>query len=342
LAGLLQREFGVYASVESMGVLSKRASRPSWERPLGPMRRLLPGLFWQQGALSIPVARGDVVVIPGAPRCLSNLAVLVKARLRGARIIWWGHYWTSTSRAWRAGLRTLLMHLSDALLFYTDKEVEEYLGARRYNRKPVLALNNGIDTDEIVRLRAPYVPSSRPHDLLFIGRITPKAELGLLLEALSLPACAGVRLDVIGGGEGETLLRRRCVELGMADRVSWHGGTVDELRIAETANACKAFIYPGGVGLSLIHALAYGLPAVVHNNRWRHMPEFAALRAGENGVTFRQGDAASLACAIASLLADPERLRAMSAAAIATTSHSFNVADMADRFFSAINAVQTK
>jgi glycosyltransferase involved in cell wall biosynthesis len=234
------------------------------------------------------------------------------------------------------------MQLSDAILFYTDKEVDEYLAAKGGSHKAVLALNNGIETQEIVRLRQPYVPSSRPRDLLFIGRLTPKAELALLLDALSLPGCTTVRLDVIGGGEVEASLRRRCAELGIAGRVAWHGGTVDEQRIAKIANSCKAFVYPGSVGLSLIHGLTYGLPAIVHDDRWRHMPEIAALHAGENGVMFKQGDAASLAQAVAALLAEPERLTAMSAAAIATTSHSFNAADMTDRFFSAINAVQTK
>jgi glycosyltransferase involved in cell wall biosynthesis len=233
-----------------------------------------------------------------------------------------------------------LMQLCDAILFYTDLEVEEYLAIRRGKSKPVLSLNNGIETEEIVRLRKLYDPSSRPRDLLFIGRITPKAQLELLLEALALPACAGVRLDVIGGGEDEARLRERCVELGIADRVDWHGGTTDELRIAETANACKAFVYPGSVGLSLIHGFAYGLPAIVHDDRWLHMPEIAALRQGENGMTFRRGDSASLANVISATLADSNHLVGMAAAALATTSQSFNTADMAARFFAAVEKVQ--
>jgi glycosyltransferase involved in cell wall biosynthesis len=230
----------------------------------------------------------------------------------------------------------LLMQLSDAILFYTDREVEEYTTSRRGSRKPVLGLNNGIETEEIIRLRKPYEPSSRPNDLLFIGRITPKAELGLLLEALALPVCAGIRLDVIGGGEDESRLRGRCVELRVAERVTWHGGTTDEARIADIANGCRAFAYPGSVGLSLIHGLAYGLPAIVHDDRWTHMPEIAALRAGENGTTFKRGSSTSLGNEISRLLASHERLEVMSSRAIATTMESFNTADMVKRFCSVI------
>lgn len=338
LAERFEASFSVYASPGTLGVLTERATRPSWERPLGPMRSLAPGLFWQTGALSIPIARGDIVVVSGAPRCLSNIALLIKARLKGAKTIWWGHYWSSTSRPWRAGLRMVLMQLADAILFYTDREVEEYLATRKNNRKPIAALNNGIETDEIVRLREPYDPATRSRDLLFIGRLTEKAELGILLEALALPACAGVTLDVIGEGEEEQSLHRRATELGLADRVAWHGGTTDELWIAEIANQCRLLVYPGSVGLSLIHAFAYGLPAIVHDNRWKHMPEIAALRVGTNGLTYREGSSISLADTIKTLLGDRLTMKRMSSEVVAMTDKTFNTKDMADRFYEFIRA----
>jgi glycosyltransferase involved in cell wall biosynthesis len=330
--------FSVYASPGKLGVLTERASHFPWERVLGPMRPLLPGLEWQMGTLSIPIARGDIVVVSGAPRCLSNIALLLKAKWKGARTVWWGHYWSSTSRPWRAGLRMILMRLADAILFYTDREVEEYLNTRKRNRKPIAALNNGIETDEIVRLREPYDPVRRPCDLLLISRLTQKAEIGLLLEALATSTHAGVTLAVIGGGEEERFLRQRAAELGLADRIEWHGGTTDEPRVAAIANRCKLFVYPGSVGLSLIHAFAYGLPAIVHDDRWRQGPEIAALRAGENGAAFKEGDAESLAQTIRTLLDDPPGMKRMSAEAAALTSKTFNAKDMADRFCELIRA----
>ena len=335
LADRLGPQLLVYASPGKLGVLTEHAPC-AWERTLGPIRAVLPGLEWQPGALSIPLDRGDVLVVSGAPRCLSNIALLLKARWKGARTIWWGHYWSSTSRPWRAGLRMVLMRLADAILFYTDREAEEYLATRKNNRKPVAALNNGIETGEIVTLRKPYDPVLRPRDLLFIGRLTRKAELALLLEALALPVCAGVTLDVIGEGGEEEALRRQASVLGLSGRIAWHGGTTDERQIAEIANRCKAFVYPGSVGLSLIHAFAYGLPAVVHDDRWKHMPEIAALRAGTNGLTFAEGSAASLADTIRALLGDHPALKRMSTEGIAMTDRTFNTKDMAERFYKTI------
>jgi hypothetical protein len=43
--------------------------------------------------------------------------LLLKARLSGAATIWWGRYWSATSRPWRAPLRMLLMRFAHHLLF---------------------------------------------------------------------------------------------------------------------------------------------------------------------------------------------------------------------------------
>ena len=180
------------------------------------------------------------------------------------------------------------------------------------------------------------VASGRPRDLLFIGRVTSKAELGLLFDALSLPRCSNVTLDIIGDGRGRVALKARAEALGVADRVVWHDATIDERKIAEVVNRCKIFVYPGAVGLSLIHGLAYGLPAIVHDNRWEHMPEIAAHQPGVNGVTFRQSDPNGLAEAVEQLISKPNKLEQMSAAALARTSQSFNTIDMAERFVRAI------
>ena len=334
MAEQLGAELTVWASrQESLGVLEANRDGISWLRDLGPVKTLFPGLEWQPGLLSIPIECGDILVVSGAPRSISTLVLMGKAKLRGARIVWWGHYWSSTSKYWRASIRYALMHLADVILFYTDQEVDDYrkrhLGAAC---KPARALNNGIDTRDICRFRSPFVAATRTRDLLFIGRLTEKAELALLLRALASQKCAAMTLDIIGDGERMEELHRLAVELNLEGRIIWHGGTADEARIASIANRCKAFVYPGSVGLSLIHGLAYGLPAVVHNDRWNHMPEFAALSVGLNGFTFERGNAESLAKTLVALLSDVVALDVASAHSIATIERTFNIDDMASRF----------
>ena len=333
VANRLGAGFSVYATPGDLGVLTEATTPRSWSKSLGRMQPLAPGALWQKGALSIPIARGDVVVISGAPRCLSNIVLLIKARWRGAHTVWWSHLWSATSRQYRYLVRLLLMRQADALLFYTDEEIETYRkGPGRRNPRPVAALNNGIDIDPILPLRRAYDPSARGSRILFIGRLTPKAKLDILLSALARPELTAATLEVIGDGPERAKLQGLARTLDLSERVTWHGGTTDETRIASIANRCAVFCYPGGVGLSLIHAMAYGLPAVVHDHRPTHMPEIAAFQAGLTGASFAKGDAAALADRIGTLLGSAEALVAMSKNAREQIERRYNTQMMSERF----------
>lgn len=306
------------------------------------MRRLLLGLDWQPGVLSTSLMHGDIVVVSGAPRNVSNMLMLAWARLKGVQTVWWGHYWSSTSRTHRFLLRLLLMKMADAVLFYTDQEVEEYRAAHgKRDRRIVTALNNGINVEPIAALREPYHADTRENAILFIGRLTEKAELPVLLKALADQRLHDVRLEVVGDGPERRALETVAKELGVDGRVVWHGGTTDEKMIAGVANRCRLFVYPGGVGLSLLHAMAYGLPAVVHDDRWNHMPEIAAFHSANSGFSFIHGDPASLANAIASALEVAATDSSWSETATRVTESQFNTGQMANRFCALIEQLKT-
>lgn len=332
--------FTVYASGLDLGVLTHDGVAEVWEHRLGTIVTLLPGLHWQRGALSTPFSPGDVIVISGNPRYLSTIALLLKARWKGAKTIWWGHYWSSTSSPSRARLRLLLMRMADAVLFYTDSEIDEYLSSSGDRGLPVAALNNGLEIELIEGMRLIYSAAERSKRVLFIGRLTGKAEFPLLLQSLARPECAGVNLDVIGQTDGASDFRQLAASLGIGERVRWHGGIVDETKIAEIANQCRIFFYPGSVGLSLIHGLAYGLPAVVHDDRKSHMPEIAAFQDQTNGLTFGRNDVESAARVVGRLANDVTLLNEFSRAAIASITKSFNAKDMASRFISLVERVK--
>ena len=341
MADVFGSDFLVYASDCNMGILTELKKKPRWLRPLGPLHRLGPGVEWQSGALQIPITTGDVVVISGNPRNLSSIATAVRAKVVGARTMLWGHYWSSTSSTWRFILRMLTMRFADSLLFYTDAEIAEYRASpMSVLDAPVFALNNGIETRQIAGLRMPYRADERQIRVLFVGRITAKANLPILLTALAETECQDVHLDIIGDGEREAEVKSLTTRLGLSERVTFHGGTVNEACIASVANRCRIFVYPGSVGLSLIHGLTYGLPALVHDDRWSHMPEIAALDVGINGCIFKRGDVKDLATQLSQLVSDVPTLDRMSHAAIASTTHTFNVEDMSCRFVAALTALQ--
>lgn len=333
LAKRLGSRFALYYSPTDMGALTAQRTSFDWERPVGLMRPIISGVIeWQPGVMHIAMERGDTLIVCGGPRTVSTLTLLIKARLRGVKTIWFGHYWSSTSVRYRFYLRMMLMKLVDAVLFYTDQEIDEYReGFGRNDPRPVSAVNNGINVDPIVEVRRPYRADERPRDLLCIGRVQDKCRLELLFAALADPRLAGVRLHIVGDGPGRGELEKLTEELKVADAVVWHGGTSDEKRIAEVANLCRIFVFPGAVGLSVVHAMAYGLPTIVNDDRWGSGPEITAFETGETGVSFAKDDAADLADKIALTIDDIVSLDRWSKEAGRRAIDLYNTRNMADR-----------
>ena len=235
------------------------------------------------------------------------------------------------------------MRAAQGVLLYTDAEIAAYrqswLGRR--DTRPLQALNNGLNIDPIDQHREAYDANNRPKDMLFIGRLSEKARIDVAIEALADDRLSDVRLQVIGEGETEATARQLADHLGVAGRIVWNGALTDEAEIGSIANRCRVFLYPGDVGLSLIHGLAYGLPAVVHDDTASHMPEIAAFEAGVNGRTFRRGDADDLAGAVDSVIHDAPYLARLSESALMTVSSGYNTENMTKRFLEMIAAVLT-
>src|SRR5690606_13649781 len=105
-------------------------------------------------------------------------------------------------------------------------------------------------------------------------------------------------------------------------------------------NKCRLFVYPGGVGLSVLHAMAYGLPVVVHDDRWRHMPEVAAFYRAGSGKTFAPGNSQSLASAILEVLEFTAVDNSWSKASIKVADTEFNTQEMTNRFCALVEQLQ--
>lgn len=328
----------VYYSPGKLGLLTDPVSRP-WAYQVGSLKDVAGIFAWQSGVVNISYGKNDLLVLSGNPRQLSTIFLLLKAKFHKAKIVWWGHYWSSSSKRWRQLLRFIPMSVSDAALFYTDDEVDSFKNDRLAFGKSrlVAALNNGIDDSKIKLLRDNYSSSDRGREVLFIGRLTPKANLGLAIQALSKIGESAPVLHIIGSGEQEEFLRSLVVKLNVSDFVRWHGASTSEEFVSKIANRCRAFVYPGEVGLSLIHAMAYGLPAIVHGEKRAHMPEIAAFEDNVTGLSFPPGDDESLAALLAENIDDFDVLNNLSKNASLKLVNNYTTKSMSARFIHLCN-----
>ena len=165
---------------------------------------------------------------------------------------------------------------------------------------------------------------------MFIGRLTEKSNIEILVEAVNLIQCDDIKVKVIGGAPSEKEVTAITETLLSSNKVEWLGPLYSEQEIADVANTCRLFCYPGAVGLSIIHAMHYGLPTVVHDRRASHMPEISATN-DATSITFIADDQRDLARVISENIDDIDRLEGMSAAALLAVEDNYTTSKMAFR-----------
>ena len=134
----------------------------------------------------------------------------------------------------------------------------------------------------------------------------------VLAEALSLIDACPWQLVVVGDGPARAEVAALMAPLG-AGRVRYLGALAATQLPALYASA-DLYVWPAiheAFGMAFLEAQAAGLPVVA--GRERGVPEI--VREGEAGLLAAAGDARSFASALAVLLGDPERRRAMGARA---------------------------
>jgi glycosyltransferase involved in cell wall biosynthesis len=142
--------------------------------------------------------------------------------------------------------------------------------------------------------------------LVFIARLEPEKRIDLLIDSFGMVAdqYPDLRLVILGDGSARGDLERRVVRARLEAQVLFEGAVYDEDRIAPWMAGALCMAYPGPIGLSLLHAFAYGVPVITHRDRQAHGPEIDALVDNCNGLLVSRDDPAALATAIASLADD--------------------------------------
>jgi glycosyltransferase involved in cell wall biosynthesis len=160
---------------------------------------------------------------------------------------------------------------------------------------------------------ARYTPGGRREEarLLFVGRFTQQKGLEYLLRAMSLMKRPAI-LDVVGNGGNGERYRALAQELGVSNRVAWHGQLRSD-QLAGLYRAATALVVPSideGLGLVAVEALLCETPVVA----FRSGGLTDVIQDDSTGILVTPGDTAALAAALDSVIAEPERARTLGAA----------------------------
>jgi glycosyltransferase involved in cell wall biosynthesis len=173
---------------------------------------------------------------------------------------------------------------------------------------------NGIDLDRF--RRGPRTrPATLPEDALVVGVVSvlrPEKGLATLLEAFArVGRSANVRLAIVGGGPMRDELERQARALGIFQWCVFEPPTAE---VPGWLRNMDIFVLPSlseAFSNSLMEAMACGCCPVA--SRAGGNPEL--VRDGVTGLLFEPGNAAQLACALETLLLNPELRRRLADAA---------------------------
>ena len=310
----------------------------------------LRNFYWQKGLSLRGLKARDVLVICGEIKGLSNIVLAIWAKIRGLRLIWWGHHWSTTSTRLSCFLRLQFAKMvADSYLCYTLSGVD-FLRRHGFNGKRLFATGNTIDEAPVTRAIEHWRGDalSAFHDeqgiadknlILICGVIREKMRLNELVIALKDDRLVkrNVCLAVIGDGPARVEAQKLAKTLGVSGRIKWVGATRDQGVMAPWFLSAKAFAYPGAIGLSIIHALSYGLPVVVNNSAKDNGPEYEIMEDGKTGYVFKRGDVSDLVDKIAKLCDDSARRVEMSEYSREKVLKHYTIGAMVENFARAID-----
>jgi glycosyltransferase involved in cell wall biosynthesis len=303
--------------------------------------RLYGRILWQPAAIKAALSNDyDAIVYLADPNFASTWIGAIIARLRGIPVLFWAHGWRQRERPVKRKIRNLFFNLADRLFVYAErgKQLGEEAG---YPAEKISVVYNSLDVDyadNIIRRIETGELRERPQNLfaeparpllICTARLTPACQFDLLLEAASSLMAGGrpVNILLVGDGPDRDRLERMARQRGLS--VHFYGACFEETVLGQFIYHADLTVSPGKIGLTAMHSLMYGTPAITHGNLDQQMPEVEAVEIGRTGLLFEQNDPQSLADAIAAWLDSAPDRDAVRDAARAVVHEKWNPARQA-------------
>lgn len=283
-------------------------------------KHIIGPITYYSGLRNIDFRQYDVVICSGVIRCLSEWWLLqkVSCHFKGEKLYLWTHGWYGKESKIQSIIKKIFFRKVDGFLLYGDYARGEML-KKGFDANKLFVIKNSLDYDKQLELRKGMKSSSiyKEHfendnpNIVFVGRLTAVKKLNQLIDAVSLLQKKGDAINVtfVGDGEMKQALQQLVLDKNLEKFVWFYGASYDETNNAELIYNADLCVAPGNIGLTAMHALMFGCPAISHNDYKWQMPEFEAIKPGVTGDFFERDNVESLANCISNWFKSKENCR---------------------------------
>lgn len=259
-------------------------------------------IIWQVGVLkSLFTKNLKSAIFLAEMTIISTWIASIILKLRGVKVIYWGHGLYGSEKGLKKNLRLLFLSLADHNLVY-EKNSEKNLLNNGFDKVKTSVVYNSINFfkqrdlfNKLVDNNPKKIFNNDYPVLLFIGRLTKSKKINQLIDAtLLLNKFSNFNLLIIGEGNEKKRLEVQSRNLINQGKCIFYGKCYDEDILSKLIYMSDLTVSPGNVGLTAIHSLSYGTAVCSHSNLLNQMPEVEAIIDGENGFLFNEDNTEDL------------------------------------------------
>jgi len=185
---------------------------------------------------------------------LARVPVVVNTR-HGGNMNWDPH----CERIWRQSVRW-----ADAVVFISEGVREYYVTRDRLSKRNVSVIYNGINVEKFSACPAHPAAALPLFRVGCVGRLVPAKDHVTLIRAFALVTAVmpEAELHILGEGPCRAAIAQTAESLGISNRVFLHGASHDVAGFLSTLDLFVLSSLDEGLPISLMEAMAAGLPVV--------------------------------------------------------------------------------
>ena len=256
--------------------------------------------YYLKGAVRFILSKKpDAIICTGVDFHQLHTIILffIQRLIKGKKFFWWSHATLGNQGAFGKWVRKVIYKNSTGIMAYSENG-KNTLIREGINAHSICVVNNSLNSSDYGFLTGVVNKTAytEPLNLIFCGRITKSKKLDLLIKALSKinqQKLTEFYCEIVGAGDAESLVAD--VKQNRLENKIIFTGELYDSELSQHLLRSDLMVYPGGIGLSIVQSLSYGIPVITTDKEELHGPEIELLDPGKNGDLYKDGSVEDLA-----------------------------------------------